>query len=328
MKRVVTIALLFLGVNFCFSQISKYNASKAANTNTIKAENLKNTLQKTIPVLIVDGFSNHDWKQTTAVIKWMLEKTGRFRVDVSTVPLDSTQLVNWKPAFSKYAVVIQNTNNINTPRLRWSAGAERALEQYVNGGGGLYILHSANNAFAQWPEYNKMIGLGWRPSTVGYALEIDSARKINRLPPGEGKGTGHGDRFDALIQILNRHPINQGYPAQWKTAYTEVYHYPRGPAENLTVLSYAYDSSATHKLWPVEWVVKYGKGRVYNSSMGHLWTGEVYPPAYRCVGFQTTVIRATEWLATGKVSYPVPKNFPAKESLSLNKESEFLNSQK
>ena len=24
---------------------------------------------KAIPVLIVDGFSNHDWKQTTAVIK-------------------------------------------------------------------------------------------------------------------------------------------------------------------------------------------------------------------------------------------------------------------
>ncbi|HLT41312.1 MAG TPA: hypothetical protein VKZ95_01300, partial [Sphingobacteriaceae bacterium] len=118
------------------------------------------------------------------------------------------------------------------------------------------------------------------------------------------------------------------YPDQWKTAFTEVYHFPRGPAENLTVLSYAYDSTATHRLWPVEWVVKYGEGRVYNSSMGHLWEGEVYPLAYRCIGFQTTVVRTTEWLATGKVSYPVPKNFPTKDSLSLTSADEFMSSDK
>jgi len=140
--------------------------------------------------------------------------------------------------------------------------------------------------------------------------------------------TGHGDRFNALIQILNRHPINKGYPDQWQTANTEVYYFPRGPAENLTVLSYAYDSTSTHKMWPIEWVVAYGKGRVYNSSMGHLWKGENYPPAYRCVGFQTTVIRVAEWLATKNVTYPVPNNFPTKHSLSLKNETEFISSQK
>ncbi|MEO6232565.1 MAG: ThuA domain-containing protein [Ferruginibacter sp.] len=283
------------------------------------------TSQNKIPVLIVDGFSNHDWKQTTAVIKWILEKSERFNVAISTVPIDSIQLANWKPDFSKYAVVIQNTNNINNLRLKWSSWAEHALEKYVKGGGGLYILHSANNAFPHWKEYDKMIGLGWRADTVGYALEIDSNKKIIRIPPGEGKSTGHGERFNAVINILNRHPINKDYPDAWKTAYTEVYYFPRGPAENLTVLSYAYDSSATHKWWPVEWVVKYGKGRVYNSSMGHLWKGENYPPAYRCIGFQTTVIRVTEWLATGKVTYPVPKDFPTKDSLSLAKPKEFYN---
>src|SRR5438045_3446992 len=57
--------------------------------------------QKKIPVLIVDGFSNHDWKQTTIIIQWLLAKSGRFNVDVSTVPTDSIQLANWKPDFSK-----------------------------------------------------------------------------------------------------------------------------------------------------------------------------------------------------------------------------------
>lgn len=284
--------------------------------------------QTRIPVLIVDGFSNHDWRQTTAVTKWILEGSDRFLVDVSTIPADSVQRLGWSADFKKYAVVIQNTNNIQNPRLRWPELAEQALETYVREGGGLYILHSANNAFPHWEAYNKMIGMGWRPKDVGYALQINAKKDVIRLPPGEGMGTGHGDRFNALIQILNRHPINKNYPDQWQTANTEVYHYPRGPAENLTVLSYAYDSTGTYMMWPVEWVVKYGKGRVYNSSMGHLWRGETYPPAYRCVGYQTTVIRATEWLATGKVTYPVPDNFPTKTSLSLKSEAEFISSHK
>jgi type 1 glutamine amidotransferase len=279
---------------------------------------------KTTPVLIVDGFNNHDWKQTTKVIKWILEKSGRFTVDVSTVPADSVERESWKPVFKKYAVVIQNTNNIQNPRLRWPQPVETQLDEYVKKGGGLYILHSGNNAFPHWKEYDKMIGLGWRPKTYGYALEIDSNKNVARIPPGEGSSTGHGNRFNAVIQILNRHPINKNYPAQWMTANAEVYNFPRGVAENITVLSYAYDSTATKRMWPVEWVVRYGKGRVYNSSMGHLWRGDIYPPAYRCIGFQTTVVRAAEWLAKRKVSYPVPDDFPTKDSTSLANEAGFL----
>lgn len=284
--------------------------------------------KQVIHVLIIDGFSNHDWKQTTAITKRILEKAGRFSVDVSTIPADSSARSVWKPDFKKYAVVIQNTNNIHNTSLRWPVLAEQALEKYVKAGGGLYILHSGNNAFPHWKEYDKMIGMGWRPRSSGYALEIDAAKNIIRISPNEGDGTGHGNRFNAVIQVLNQHPINKGYPEQWQTANTEVYNYPRGPAENITVLSYAFDSTATQRSWPVEWVVTYGKGRVYNSSMGHLWQGEIYPPAYRCVGFQTTMIRAAEWLATGKVTYPVPIDFPTRESISLRSENEFINSSK
>lgn len=304
-----------LGISFVFFQLAGVHVLAQSN--------------KRIAILIVDGFSNHDWKQTTAVTKWILEQSNLFKIDVSTIPEDSFQRQSWLPQFDKYAVVIQNTNNIQDPRLRWPVPAQQSLEKYVRKGGGLYILHSANNAFPEWKEYDKMIGLGWRPKTTGYAIEIDSADlHIIRYAPGEGKGTGHAERFNAVINILNRHPINNGYPAAWKTAYTEVYYFPRGDAENLTVLSYAYDSTGTHKFWPVEWVVAYGKGRVYNSSMGHLWKGETYPPAYRCIGFQTTMIRATEWLATGKVTWPVPADFPTKDSLSLKNESGFISTVK
>ena len=281
-----------------------------------------------LKILIVDGFSNHDWKQTTKVTKWILEESRLFTVEVSTVPLDSSERKAWSPGFKKYAAVIQNTNNIWEPTLRWPRPAEKALEEYVAGGGGLYILHSANNAFPHWKEYDKMIGLGWRAKANGYALEIDQDRDIVRIPPNEGQGTGHADRFNALIQILSQHPINNGFPRQWQTVNTEVYYFPRGAADNLTVLSYAYDSTSTHRMWPVEWTVTYGSGRVYNSSLGHLWKGDTYPQAYRCAGYQTTVIRATEWVATGRVTYPVPSDFPTADRPSLRSESEFMQKNK
>ncbi len=149
-----------------------------------------------ISVVIIDGFSNHDWKQTTEVTKWILEESGLFKVDINTIPVDSTERSSWLPEFEKYAVVIQNTNNIDNKELRWPKEAEQRLEKYLADGGGLYILHSANNAFPQWKEYNKMIGLGWRSRGEGYAFEIEKNGGLRKYKPGEGRSTNHGDRFD------------------------------------------------------------------------------------------------------------------------------------
>src|SRR5436309_2022439 len=39
-----------------------------------------------IKVLIIDGQNNHNWQQTTPVLKKILEDSGRFTVDVATSP--------------------------------------------------------------------------------------------------------------------------------------------------------------------------------------------------------------------------------------------------
>ena len=271
-----------------------------------------------VTVLIVDGFSNHNWKQTTRVVRRILDGTGLFDVEISTAPgsPDAPEWETWRPTFADYDVVIQNTNNIGKSKIRWPRQVEVALERYVRSGGGLYILHSANNAFSHWPEYDRMIGLGWRRKDAGTALEITEDGRIVRIGAGEGKGTSHGPRVDIVVRRLNRHPINDGFPQRWLTPSLEVYVYARGPAENLTILSYAHDKR-TEKYWPIEWVVKYGRGRVYNSTFGHLWKDEVEPASFRCVGFQTTLIRATQWLATEKVTVPVPPEFPTENAISL-----------
>ena len=55
------------------------------------------------------------------------------------------------------------------------------------------------------------------------------------------------------------------------------------------------------------WTVTYGKGRIYHTPMGHD-VGSV-----RCVGFATALARGAEWAATGKVTVPVPKDFPTEK---------------
>jgi raffinose synthase len=279
--------------------------------------------KRLIRVLVVDGYSNHDWKQTTSLTKSILEESKLFEVSVSTAPAttNTDTLEKWEPHFDRYDVIIQHSNNLSDTTLKWPRKQEKALEKFVSSGGGLYILHSGNNAFPHWDEYNKMIGLGWRKKDAGVALEIDANKNIVKIPAGEGTNTSHGKRFDALIHILNRTPVNKDYPDQWITPSMELYTYARGPAQNLTVLSYAYDT-ATNKTWPVEWIMKYGKGNVYNSSMGHLWKGDIYPIQYRCIGFQTTLIRTIEWLADGKVTYPLPANFPGNK-ISVRDENDY-----
>jgi hypothetical protein len=52
----------------------------------------------------------------------------------------------------------------------------------------------------------------------------------------------------------------------------------------------------------------YGKGRVFTTVMGHAMG--VDTTAIRCVGFRTTMLRGAEWAATGKVTIPIPEDFP------------------
>ena len=277
--------------------------------------------QPTISALVVDGFSNHDWSKTTAFIKRTLLETGMFEVAVTTAPSDpaDTDWEQWRPRFSDYGVVIINWNNIRRPELRWPEPVERALEAYVHGGGGLLAFHSANNAFPHWAEYDRMIGLGWRDKDRGVALQLEANGAIRRIPVGEGEKTSHGPRQDTTVIRLGDHPITRGTPKRWLTPDIEVYTYARGPAEELTVLTYG-RHLATDRYWPLEWVVSYGSGRVYSSSFGHIWDSDVgIPDRVLCVGFQTSLIRAAEWLATGAVSYPVPDDFPGADAISLRR---------
>ena len=280
------------------------------------------TADRKIRVLIVDGFSNHDWQQTTALIRAVLEPSGLFDVSVSTAPgkINDTTWASWHPKFSDYDVVIQTCNDIGGGPS-WPDPVKKDFEDFVRNGGGVYIFHSAENAFTGWKEYEQMVALCWRGADYGTAIRVNDDGTLVRIPPGKGDGTNHGPRGDVLVTRLGDDPIHAGMPRAWLSPDMEVYYLARGPAENVQVLAYARDSKPGQGfLWPVEWTTAYGKGRVYISTYGHVWKGEVNPPSMRCAAVQTIIPRAVQWLAKKPVTIPVPQDFPGTNSISVRPE--------
>jgi hypothetical protein len=262
-----------------------------------------------LKVLILDGQNNHNWKATTPVIQAALARSGRFTVEVSTSPQKGAPREaweGWNPKFSDYAAVVSNYNG-----ELWPEPVQRAFERYVSEGGGFVCLHAANNAFPEWLEYNRMIGIGgWggRNEKNGPLLY----RKEGKLvwDTAAGKGGGHGPQHEFTVEILNtEHPITRGLPPVWKHASDELYHALRGPAENLSLLGVAF-SSATQREEPMLFTLSYGQGRVFHTPMGH---SEV---SMRCAGFQTVLERGAEWAATGKVTLSIPTDFPGTDAVA------------
>ena len=275
-----------------------------------------------IRVLIVDGINNHDWQAGTRLMRAILLREGRFSVEVSTTPAANAPPEawnSWRPEFSRYDVVINNFNGGHLENgVRWPAEVEHSLEAYVRGGGGLVVFHAGNNAFLNWPAYNEMIGLGWRAKTFGRGIAVGEDGKPVYIPQGEGAAPGHPALLDFAIHLTAaEHPITAGLPRAWLHSREQLTHGQHGPAEGLTILTYA-ASPVTKQNEPMDWVREFGKGRVYTTMLGHTWKNEP-SPNFDDAGFQTLFARGVEWAATGRVTIPAPGGFPGPEKVWLRK---------
>jgi len=195
----------------------------------------------------------------------------------------------------------------------------------MNEGGGLEVVHAANNAWGDWKEFNKMIGLGaWggRDSISGPYAYYDDNGKI-QTDHSKGIAGSHGAEHEFLITSREpEHPIMKDLPIEWLHAQDELYDRMRGPFENATILATAYsDIEKNEQPWepvlkgsgwnvPMLMAINYGKGRIFHTTLGH------FDYSIECVGFMTTLQRGAEWAATGKVTQEVPDDFPSKDKSS------------
>jgi len=266
--------------------------------------------------LIVDGQNAHPWKETSPVLKKLLEETGLFTVDVATSPPKGTKekpadMSEFKPDFAAYTVVV-----LNYQGDEWPKETRKAFVDFVKQGGGVVVYHFACAAFPKWKEYNEIIGLGgWggRDEKSGPYVRWCDGKFVRDTSPGKGGGHGPAQEFKVEVRDPD-HPITKGLPPAFMQCKDELYGWLRGPAKNLKVLATAFAPKSlggAEEHEPILFTVQYGKGRVFFQAMGHT------AKELKSVAFIATFQRGTEWAACGQVTQKVPADFPGPDKPSV-----------
>ena len=242
-------------------------------------------------ILILTGhqYPGHKWDETTPVIKDALKRDPRVQVDVSEdIEVLST------PAIKKYDALVLNYCNWMKPGL--SDAAKAGFVKYLREGGGLTIIHFANGAFhfslpeageSDWPEFRKICRRVW-DHTAGKS--------------------GHDAYGKFIVENAKPdHPVMAGLePFE---AIDELYFRQQGD-EPIDVLATA-RSQVTGQNEPMAFVYEYGKGKVFQTVLGHA------AESLRVPGAADLVRRGTTWVAGRKIaSLPLPE-LPKKEVAEL-----------
>jgi len=195
------------------------------------------TAAKIKRVLLITGrdVPAHNWRETTPVLRELLEETKQFEVIVSEEPL-----VLESSALGGYDAILLNYKNWQRPSI--SNKARENLLAFVKGGKGLVVYHFSVSAFEDWPEYRNLVGRIWT------------------------KGSGHGPRGPYKVKVVEKdHPITKGTTDF--EADDELYAKLVGDA-SIKVLVEA-DSEWSKQTEPLVWTLNYGKGRVFSIMLGH-----------------------------------------------------------
>jgi len=234
-----------------------------------------------IKTLLVTGHNNHNWQYTSRLHADTLEATGKFKVDITDTP--GSTLADPKKV-AEYKLIVLDYNDSHQSR-RWGQPAEAVFTDAVRSGVGIVSIHSANNAFDGWSDYEKMIGLMWR------------------------EGTGHGRFHEFGVETVEPgHPIMQGLPPMNPTA-DELYHnlinVHKSPFKLLARAMSSKESGGTGNQEPMAITLEFGKGRIFHTPLGHVWTNdESSKPSICTPYFRSLLTRGAEWAATGSVTLP------------------------
>ena len=273
-----------------------------------------------LKALVVSGQNNHNWPVSHKVLERILEQSGLFEVDIALTAPAGGDMSGFKPDFAAYDVVVLDYNGD-----RWPAETDAAFLDYVQGGGGVVVYHAADNAFADWEEFNRIIALGgWegRNEKSGPYCYLKDGELV--LDYSAGPGGSHGAQREYAMHCRNaKHPITKGLPDNWMHAQDEMYDRMRGPANIGELLYSGMTDPATGgsgREEPLVFTVDYGRARIFHIMLGHCGPTAENNPAMQCAGFQTLLLRGSEWAATGKVRQPVPKDFPTAASVSLRRD--------
>ena len=160
---------------------------------------------------------------------------------------------------AKYdAVMMNNTTGDNLPKPE----QKKALRDFVKGGKGIAGIHSACDAFYNWPEYGEMMGgyfAGHPFSQITVKLD-DPASPINAA--FEGQGFDFVDEIYTFRAPYSREKLHILLSLDWdKCAKAQE-------AAEKSEASHHWKGRPDHD-YALSWIHPYGKGRVFYCAFGH-----------------------------------------------------------
>ena len=241
-------------------------------------------------VLILSGSNNHSWKETTPAIKAALEETGRFMVDVeekvATLKAES---------FAPYAVILSDFNTFGgDPAAQiWDGATRKSFMEHLAKGHGLVIVHAGSSVFYDWPEFQNLACGSWKEGTSHGPIHVDQVTF-----------TGEKSPITAGLQpfwIRDEFWQNTGVVPGAKALATVS---PPIAAEDATK-DPAKDPAKHHNIL---YTHESGGARGFAIFLGH------DAAAMKNTAWRTLLQRGTEWAATGKVTLPAAKDWPATQA--------------
>lgn len=242
-----------------------------------------------IRVLLIAGNEAHKWhhwEKTTPVIKSQLELDPRVQVDVSTdiETALTRELVN-------HDVLVQNYVNWHDPKSL-TPNAQKSVVDFLQGGGGFIVVHFANGAWnfslpmaaeSDWPEYRRIVRRVWNHQGTG---EVQSGH--DAFGP-----------FDVTVTSIPS-PVTEGLQ---KFGIIDELYFKQDGMEPIEPLIVAH-SKATDRDEPLAWTSSYGKGRIFQTLLGH--SERTYETFEACEMLR----RATAWAAHREVIVFTPDAAP------------------
>ena len=169
-------------------------------------------------------------------------------------------------ALERYDVILSDWNAFgNVAVTNWPASTRAAFLEFVRSGKGFVVVHAGGCSFYDWPEYQQVAGAWW---SLGQ--------------------TSHGSPHEFTVKPTPDHPVTRGV-APFTTT-DELWLRP-GVDSRATILATGDDQ-------PVALCTSFGQGRGFALLLGHSADLTDTP------GFQTLLLRGTEWAAQGQVSLP------------------------
>ena len=213
-----------------------------------------------VRVYFFRGGPYHDWQHNVPILKKVLEADGEFAVTMND---GDYKLMN-RQGLEQFDVVAVYATSMPLAGVK---GAEDALMEFVEAGGGLVGIHSASDCFGDSGRYWQMLGSRFKT---------------------------HGEGYIRIAFDRPDHPILKKMTefSTYDETYVQTYH-PQFKPNSLMRLIYEGEDERS-----MGWAHQQGQGRVFYTALGH------GAEAWNNPHFQQLITRALYWAAGKPVKDP------------------------